>query len=122
MNRPRPQPPTDRELDRLLASRLERTSPDFELRWRALRATLAGQRTGLASWRRWFVWPGLAIASAAAVALLLVFRTPSVPPSANQAAVFQQLLALDAALQPALPLLDGESRDAVLHLPVSAHP
>lgn len=113
-----PQPPSDADLDRLLASRLKRTSPEFELRWRELRARLvAAPPTRRRSWIRWLLWPGLATAALAAAALVLTLRHASPDPVALRHATFENLIALDAALAPAAPLFDPENREAVLHLP-----
>jgi hypothetical protein len=112
-------PPSDDEIERLLSSRLKRTSPEFELRWRATRARLVGRGDSAQSRLRWWLWPGLATAVAAALLAVILIRRPApVPPTRTPTSVsFEQLLALDAALAPATPLLDPENRDAVLHLP-----
>lgn len=118
MNSEFPPPPSDPELDRLLGSKLRRTSPEFEARWRQLRAELAGARVpARASWTRWLLWPGLATVTLAAVALVFVLRRAPAPTSAPQPVTFEELIALDAALQPASSLLVAENRDALLHLP-----
>lgn len=112
------QPPSDDEIDRLLAARLRRTSPEFELRWRELRGSFRSSpalRTRI--WPRWLLWPGLATAAVAVVVVTVNLRHRPVGPA--PAAEFAQLLALDAALAPAAPLLEPETRDAVLHLPVN---
>jgi len=116
MNSESPRPPSDPELDRLLGSKLRRTSPEFELRWRQLRAELVGTRpSARAGWPRWLVWPGLATVSLAAVVAVLLLRPASTP--TPQPVSFEELIALDAALQPASPLLTAENRDALLNLP-----
>ncbi|PTY00124.1 hypothetical protein [Opitutus sp. ER46] len=113
------QEPTDRELDRLLGSQLNRTSPAFEQRWRELRGDLVG-RTGprRPNWTRWLWWPGLATAGLAAVALFLVTRSPAPAIAPADAARFEELIALDAALAPARPLLDTENRDALIQISI----
>ena len=109
--------PTDAELDRLLASRLQHTSPEFELRWRELRGELAGGTSSPRKFtRRWLPWLGLATAGLGTVALVVVFLQPA-PRRPADLAVFEELIAMDAALAPARPLLDPENRDALLHLP-----
>lgn len=112
-------PPTDAELDRLLGSRLRRTTPEFEQRWRLLRAELAGARpaAGPVRWPRWLLWPGLTTAALAVLAILFVARRAPAPPPGAQPVSFEELIALDAALQPARALLEAENRDALLHLP-----
>lgn len=108
--------PSDADLDRLLASHPRRTSPEFELRWRELRASWAAKpATSPGPWRSWWVWPGLATAAAAA-ALFVALRPPPPAPAFN-AVAFEELIALDATLARATPLLDAENRDALLHLP-----
>ena len=114
-----PKPPSDDELDRLLARQLKRTSPEFEQRWRELRATFA-QPAPARSLRlpAWLMWPGLATATLATLAVVFVFRSSRPAPPAPNVAAFEELLALDAALAPATALFDAENRDAVLHLAV----
>lgn len=118
MNSGPSRPPSDAELDRLLGSKLRRTSPAFEQRWRDLRAELAGTRPpARASWLRRLLWPGLPALAAAAVAFVVVLRRDA-PPAAVPAPVsFEELFALDAALHPARSLLAAENREALLHLP-----
>lgn len=119
MNPEPPRPPSDAELDRLLGARLRHTSPDFELRWRKLRAELAGSRPAAgADWPRWLLWPGLATLAVAAFALLIVLRRAPDPEARPGPVSFEELIALDAALQPARSLLVAENRDALLNLPV----
>ena len=116
MNSENPRPPSDRELDRLLGGKLRRTSPEFELRWREVRAGLGGARSaGRFHWARWWLWPGVATAALAAVLVVLVVRRPSA--GGARPVTFEELIALDAALQPATPLLVAENRDALLNLP-----
>jgi hypothetical protein len=115
------QPPSDRELDQLLASRLKRTSPEFELRLRELRVRLAGNAAAPRfRIRPWWVWPGLATAALAFAAAVILQRQVSLPPVAPGPVSYEELFALDAALAPAAALLNGENRDAVLRLPVNA--
>lgn len=110
-------PPSDDELDRLLASQPRRTSPEFEMRWRELRATFGQRRIPARSlWQRWWMWPGLVTAALAAIALVLTLRLGQPAPRAD-ILKFEELIALDATLSRATPLLDAENRDALLHLP-----
>ncbi len=122
MNPATPRPPSDSELDRLLASKLRRTSPEFELRWRELRANLGGGRApARAGWPRWLLWPGFAGAALVALAVVFVVRRSTPPLADGSRITFEELIALDAALQPAAPLLNGENRDALLNLPAQPH-
>lgn len=118
MNLTPPLPPSDDELEALLSARVRRTSPEFEQRWRALRLTFAAPTSVRRSrWGGWLLWPGLATAAVAAAVLALAMRhAPG--PLAYRDAAFERLIALDAALRPAEPLLNAEYREAVLHLPV----
>lgn len=116
MNSNDSRPPSDADLDRLLGSKLRRTSPEFEQRWRELRGELAGPRPRT-SWLRWLLWPGLPTLAAASLAVVLVLRQNPSAPAAPGPVTFEELIALDAALQPARSLLVAENRDALLHLP-----
>lgn len=113
-------PPSDDELDRLLASRPKRTSPEFEQRWRELRATLVSPapRARFSFGYGW-LWSGVAL-----TALAVGIALRQAPPRAAEVdgAAFEQLLALDAALSPGAPLLDPEDRAAILYLPLQAKP
>ncbi len=118
MNSDDSRPPSDADLNRLLGSKLRRTSPEFERRWRELRGELAGARPRpRASWLRWLLWPGLPAFAAASLAVVLVLRQNPPTPAAPGPVTFEELIALDAALQPARSLLVAENRDALLHLP-----
>lgn len=118
MNSETPRPPSDPELDRLLGSKLRRTSPEFELRWRKLRAELGGGRSrARVEWTRWWLWPGLTTITLAALAVVFVLRRAPAPAPEARPVSFEELIALDAALQPASSLLVAENRDALLHLP-----
>ncbi len=121
MNDPLPSRPSESEIDRMLAGQLRRTSPEFELRWRELRAELVTPRRRLGlPWRKWLLWPGLATAAAAAFTVAVYFRNPP-PPAAGASAIrFEELIALNEMLQPGTPLLDSETRDALLNLPADS--
>lgn len=108
--------PSDVDLDRLLASHPRRTSPEFELRWRELRAAWSAKpATTRSAWRPGWLWPGLAAAVAAAA--LFVTLRPRPPAASFDVVAFEELIALDAVLARATPLLEAENRDALLHLP-----
>lgn len=118
MNSEDSRPPSDADLDRLLGSKLRRTSPEFEQRWRELRGELAGTRPRpRASWLWWLLWPGLPTLAVATLSVVLVLRPNAPSPAAPGPVTFEELIALDAALQPARSLLVAENRDALLHLP-----
>ncbi|MDD3178829.1 MAG: hypothetical protein PHQ04_00610 [Opitutaceae bacterium] len=114
-------PPSEEDIDRLLASRFKDTTPEFERRWVDLKRQL---RTAPPS-RPWFAWPrlapwfGVAVAGAAAVWLLVLQRPapPAVPTQPSPA--LAELFAMDEVLARAMPLLDAENRDALLHLPAN---
>ncbi len=114
MTAPLPPRPSDDELDALLARRYRDTSPEFEARWidlkRALRQTPVSRR--FPGWRRagWFG------AAAAAAVFTLFFTRPAAPSAPELTPQVRELLALDAALARAQPLLDEETRTALLHL------
>ena len=120
MNSDDSRPPSDADLDRLLGSKLRRTSPEFEQRWRELRnqlPTIRPRPRPRTSWLRWLLWPGLPTLAAASLAVVLVLRQQPPAPAAPGPVTFEELIALDAALQPARSLLVAENRDALLHLP-----
>lgn len=119
-------PPTDEEIDRLLASRLRDTTPEFEARWRDLQREL---RQAPPRRRSWFAWPsawaGLAAAGAAAALLLALWPAAPVTPPRNApefSPAFAELFEMNEVLAHALPLIDPENRDALLHLPVNPPP
>lgn len=114
MNAPLHPPPSDAELDALLARRYRDTSPEFEARWVSLKRDL---RQAPAA-RRLPVWrlAGWLGAAAAAAVVGLFLSRPAVPPAPELTPQVRELLALDAALARAQPLLDAETRTALLHL------
>lgn len=120
-----PRPPSDEEIDRLLASRIRDTTPAFEARWRDLRRELRHAPPP----RRWrLAWPSawMGLAATAGLAVLLFLYRPAdapppVPPS-GFSPVFAELLEMEDILGRATPLLDPENRDALLYLPVKPTP
>lgn len=118
--------PSDDDLDRLLARHYRDTSPEFEARWVALKRELrqAPPARGrlLPAWRL-TGWLG-AVGAAAAVAFVVYSVRPPSPatPIADLSPQLTELLAMDAVLGRALPLLDEENRAALLHLPSSGQP
>jgi hypothetical protein len=114
MTAPLPRPPSDDELAALLARRYRDTSPEFEARWVALKRELRQMPPP----RRLPVWPlaGWLGAAAAVASIGLFLSRPTVPPAPELAPQVRELLALDAALARAQPLLDEETRVALLHL------
>ncbi|MBI5382542.1 MAG: hypothetical protein HZA31_11635 [Opitutae bacterium] len=119
MNPLRPQPPSDDEIDRLFARRIQDTTPEFERRWvdlkRALRQAPPRPRAPA-----WSLWLGGVTAGAALLVALLVLTPDRRPPPIAEAPspALVELFALDAVLIRATPLLDAESRAELLHLPV----
>lgn len=121
--------PSDADVDRLLARRYRDTSPEFEARWvalkRELRQTPAARPRLFTVWRL-TGWLGAAGALGAAAAIAFVVyaaRPPASPPAAaGLSPQLTELLAMDAVLGRALPLLDEENRTALLHLPASGRP
>lgn len=125
---PRPTPSED-DLNRLLARRYRDTSPEFEARWVALKRELrqapAARPRLFPAWRLtgWLGAVG-ALGAAAAVAFVVYSARPPTPiPSvAGLSPQLTELLAMDAVLGRARPLLDEENRTALLHLPASGRP
>jgi hypothetical protein len=121
MNAPRP--PSEEEIDHLLASRFRDTTPEFEARWRDLRRELRQAPTPRRSWPAW--WPGLALAGMTLAAGLVVYRPWVTPVQSTEnrfSPEFAELFAMDDILGRAAPLLDPENRDALLHLPANPSP
>lgn len=114
MTAPLRHPPADDELDTLLARRYRDTSPEFEARWVALKRDLrqAPAPRPFPGWRL-AGWLG---AAAAVAAFVFLFTRPAVPSAPELTPQMRELLALDAALARAQPLLDEETRTALLHL------
>ena len=118
---PNPRPaPSDDDLARLLARRYHDTSPEFEARWVALKRELrqAPPRARLLpAWRLtgWFGAVG-ALGAAAAIAFVMYSARPATSSSPELTPQVRELLALDDSLGRALPLLDEETRNALLHL------
>lgn len=126
MNAPRPTPPTDDEIDALLARRYRDTTADFEARWVALKRELRQAPPRRGGWR-WPAWAGHFVLSGAVTALVIAFALGTrEPPRGSGAAeltpALAELFTLDAALGRAGALLDPENRDALLHLPVLPQP
>jgi hypothetical protein len=120
MNPDRPTPPTDDEIDRLLASRFKDTTPEFERRWIDLKRELrtAPRRRPLVP--AWAAWLGLASAGVAVMAILFLQhpgRRSGSPSASEPSPALAELFAMDAVLSRATPLLDAENRDVLLHLP-----
>lgn len=119
---PDPRPaPSDDDLDRLLARRYRDTSPEFEARWielkRELRQMPPARARLLPAWRL-TGWLGAlgALGAAAAIAFVMYSARPASSSSPELTPQVRELLALDDSLGRALPLLDEETRNALLHL------
>lgn len=117
---PRPTP-TDDELDRLLARRYRDTSSEFEARWVALKRELRqappARARFLPAWRpaSWLGAVG-ALGAVATIAFVIYFSRSTTSSSPELTPKMSELLALDESLGRALPLLDEETRSALLHL------
>ena len=119
---PNPRPsPSDDDLDRLLARRYRDTSPEFESRWVALKREL--RQAPARPWRL-TGWLGAlgALGTAAAVAFMVYSARPPASTTPGLSSQLTELLAMDAVLGRALPLLDEENRTALLNLPASGRP
>ncbi len=117
-------PRSDDDLDALLASRIKETTPEFEARWVACKRRLRTEPRSRHVVPAWAAWLGLMSAGVALVAILLALHPwrPVPPPVRNLAPDVDELLTMDAVLQPAAALLDAENRDALLNLPASRPP
>jgi hypothetical protein len=117
--------PSDDDIDRLLARRYRDTSPEFEARWVALKRELRqappARVRPLPAWRLtgWFGAVG-ALGAAAAIAFVMYSARPPTSSSPELTPQVSELLALDESLGRALPLLDEETRAALLHLSTAA--
>ena len=117
--------PSDEDIDRLLARRYRDTSPEFEARWVALKRELRQAPVARArlfpAWRLtgWLGAAG-ALGAAAAIAFVMYSARPSTSLSPELTPQVSELLALDETLGRALPLLDEETRTALLHLSAAA--
>ena len=122
MNPHHPHPPSDDDIDRLLASQLKDTTPEFERRWVDLKRQLrtAPPRRSLVP--AWAAWLGLFSAGVTLVAIFTVLRPgrPEAPAVASvPSPMLAELFVMDEVLARATPLLDAESRDVLLHLPAN---
>lgn len=108
-------PPSDDELDRLLSRQLKDTTPGFEARWVALKRTLRAspprRRFALSPAR----WSWLLAVGTAAVALLVVLRTPESAPG-SVSPQLAELWAMDEVLAPGVVLLDTENRADLIYV------
>ncbi|MBI5766551.1 MAG: hypothetical protein HZA93_02065 [Verrucomicrobia bacterium] len=116
---PNPKPsPRDEEIDAFLRRNYRDTTPEFEKRWvdlkRQLRSEPAVRRPA-----PWLWWLGALTVGATAVALLVTAprRSPPLTPDSGPSPALAELFAMDTVLSRGTALLDGENRDALLHLP-----
>ncbi len=124
MNTPSPQVPNDDELDQLLERSYRDTTPEFEARCVALKSELRQEPAARPRWwaaGRLTGWLG-ALGAAAVVAFVFFAIRPPAPPAPELSPHLRELLALDAALARAQPLLNEETRAAVLNLPTAGQP
>ena len=119
-------PPSDDELDRLLASRFKDTTPDFEARWIDLKRQLRTAPPRRRVVPSWAVWLGAISGGVTVLAILLAlhpWRVAAPPPGRTVfSPAFAELFDIDDALAPATTLLDAENREALLHLPANPQP
>jgi len=125
VNTPRSTPPSEGEIDTLLARRYRDTSPEFEARWvalkRELRSAPAGERAGW--FNAWWQWAALGSAAAAAALIFAVWSRPGFDGGRNRPSpVLAELFEMEFVLGRATALLDAESREALLHLPATSQP
>lgn len=112
--------------ERLLRTRLRRTTPEFERRFDDLRRQLAQEPNPTEAMWPWASWItqwrfiGVAAVMAALVVGSISFQTTRHASSSN--VTFGELLALNDTLESAMPLTDTETRTAVLLLPTSTTP
>ena len=117
-------PPSDSEIDQLLARQYRDTSNEFEVRWVNLKRDLRQRPArrnpvfGLSSLARWLGFLG---AMAALVFIVQTFRQPALLPTTDLVVSPQlaELMTMDEVLGQALPLLDEENRLALLNLSAS---
>ncbi len=124
MKPPDHDPLPDPDLDALLGSRMRETTPEFEARWVAFKRQLRTEPRGRHAVPAWAAWLGLMSAGVALVAILFALHPwrSAPPPVRNLVPDVDELLTMDAALQPAAALLDAENRDALLNLPARPPP
>lgn len=107
----------EQDLEKLLAARLQKTSPEFERRWtdlkRELRLHPRHQRGSWIPWSRVTSLAGLLGTGLAALALLFVLQQRQVPTQ-----TYTELLELDSELLLALPLTNAEAVDTLLSMPL----
>lgn len=115
-------PPRDDEIAALLARRYRDTTPEFEARWVALKREL--RRAPPPRRAPWLAWLGALAIGAVALALLVSRPRPTAPlaPDAGVPPALAELFAMDDVLRRGTALLDGENRDALLHLPLQPQP
>jgi hypothetical protein len=123
MKTPDRRPCSDEDLDALLGSRLRDTTPEFEARWVDLKRRLRPAPPARRAIPPWAAWLGLLSAGVTVAAILLALHpwrpAPPRPVPAALTPALDELLSMDATLESATALLDGENRDALLHLPVN---
>lgn len=115
----------DKQIDQLLRRGYRDTSAEFEARWVALKRELRQPPRPRSFWSApWVGWLGL-VGAAATLAFVVHIRhtpTPAVETQPSLSPELIELFSMDRVLEGATPLLNEENRDALMHLPVSAHP
>jgi hypothetical protein len=114
---PRPDP------EDLLRARIRDTSPEFEARFDALRRRLA-QEPRPTVWREWFVRPfgrgALVFASAVVLVIVLVLFRPGPDVVTGPTQGYDELVVLDETLRDAMPLIDTETLEILLQMPLDS--
>lgn len=115
-------PVRDADLDALLARRYRDTTPEFEARWINLKRELRSAPAARPSpWRGWTTWFALGSVAAALLVVASFLRQPT-PPPAEVSPALAELFTMETVLSRGSALLDAESRDALLNLPVPPQP
>lgn len=124
MKPPQDTPPNPRpDPEHLLQARIRDASPEFEARFDALRRRLANEPRP-SVWREWFVRPfgrgALVFASAAALVIALFLFRPGADVAAGPTHDYSELVVLDEALRDAMPLIDSETLEILLQMPLDS--
>jgi hypothetical protein len=123
MTTPGRKPISDDDLDALLGRRLKATTREFDARWETFLRRLRTEPASRHAIPPWAAWLGLMSAGVTLAAILLALHPwRPAPPPPGPVPDLDILFTMDAALEPATALLDGETRDALLNLPTDIRP